>query len=160
MISQTSPRGLLRWFLRSPILAYRLGLGGLFGKRFLMMTHMGRISGRPRRVILEVVAHDTQTGAYVVASGWGEAANWKRNIERNPQVRVQVGWRKWPALARRLSQKEAEVALADYARRNPVALRLLAKRFHLEPGASEELPQTWLKLAALIPLFVLEPHAR
>ena len=46
------PRTRLRRALfRAPIWLYRLGLGGLLGGRFLLLTHTGRTSGRPRQVV-------------------------------------------------------------------------------------------------------------
>ena len=48
-------RGLSRALVRAPILAYRCGLGVLLGDRFVLLTHVGRTTGRPRHVVLEVV---------------------------------------------------------------------------------------------------------
>lgn len=160
MPRHTRPRGLLRLFFRCPVLLYRAGLGWLLDDRFLMMTHIGRRSGHPHRVVLEVVQHDRQTDTYVIASGWGEGAHWVRNIEQTPEVAVQVGLRKWPARAERLHAKQAEAALADYARRNPVAFRGLAKWYRLEPTGSATLEQTWPQLSEIIPLFALHPRTR
>ena len=160
MPGKTRPRGLLRLFLRFPIVLYRLGLGWLLDDRFLMLTHIGRSSGQPRRVVLEVVQHDHATGAYIIASGWGETSHWVRNIAATPRVTVQVGLRTWPAVARRLSAREAEDVLAGYAGRNPVALRILARRYQLTPSESETLEQTWLQLATRIPLVALEARTR
>ena len=70
------PHGLMRWLLRAPVWLYRLGLGGLLGDRFLLLTHIGRKSGQLRQNVLEVVEHDEATGAYVIASGWGDKADW------------------------------------------------------------------------------------
>jgi F420H(2)-dependent quinone reductase len=75
------PRGVLRWLLRLPIWLYRLRMGRLLGNRFLMLTHIGRKSGQPRQSVLEVVGHDEATGIYIIASGWGEQADWLRNIQ-------------------------------------------------------------------------------
>ncbi len=70
------PRGLARLAWRSGILIYRLGLGGLVGERLLLLQHTGRKSGKARLTVLEVVARDQPTGAYIVASGFGEKADW------------------------------------------------------------------------------------
>ena len=123
MSRNTRPRGLLRLFLRFPILLYQLGLGWLLDDRFLMMTHIGRKTGQPRRVVLEVVRHDRNENAYVIASGWGETSHWMRNLEKTPRVTVQVGLRKWPAIAKRLTSDKVERELTDYARRHPTSFR-------------------------------------
>ena len=49
------PQGCSRLLFRAPVWLYRLGLGGLFGKRMLLLNHTGRKSGLPRQAVLEVV---------------------------------------------------------------------------------------------------------
>ena len=44
--------GLKRIMFRAPIFLYRIGLGGLLGKRFLLLNHIGR------KTVMEVVNHD------------------------------------------------------------------------------------------------------
>ena len=85
------PGRLLRAFNRTPLVPYRLGLGGLFGKRMLVITHRGRKSGRLRRTLVEVVRHDPATDEFVVVSGRGDRADWYRNIVAAPAVEVQAG---------------------------------------------------------------------
>ncbi len=107
---------LMRWLLRAPVLVYRIGLGGLMTARpmlggllpgHLMLTTVGRRSGRPRRVVVDMW-RDTSTDTYYVASGFGEHADWYRNLQANPEVGVQVGWRKLRARAATLPEGEAE----------------------------------------------------
>ena len=119
-------RGILRLMLRMPIWLYRLRMGRLLGNRFLMLTHIGRKSGVPRRTVLEVVGHDTASDTYIIASGWGQQADWFRNIEKTPNVLVDAGSRRFEAIAARLPAEQAEREVRDYARRHPLALRKLA----------------------------------
>jgi deazaflavin-dependent oxidoreductase (nitroreductase family) len=81
----------------------------------LMLEHTGRKTGAVRRAVLEVVSHpDPDT--YIVASGFGERAQWYRNILVDPHVRVTVsGHGSAPATARALPAAEAAVVLTDYA---------------------------------------------
>ena len=65
------PSGLTRVMLRIPIYLFRLGLGRLFGQRLLLLNHTGRITGKSRHTVLEVVDHDSADDSYVVASGGG-----------------------------------------------------------------------------------------
>ena len=51
------PAGLTRFLFRIPINVYRLRLGRLFGSRLLLLSHIGRVSGKPRRTVLEVAGH-------------------------------------------------------------------------------------------------------
>lgn len=125
---RTPPRGLLRLFLRAPILLYRCGLGWLLGRRFLMLTHIGRKSGLERRTVLEVVRRNDARGVFVVCSGWGETAQWFRNVIAHPDIWVTSGTRTLPRRARLLPPGDAEAELRDYAARYPRAFRIIARR--------------------------------
>ncbi len=108
-----------RVLVRAPIWLYRARLGFLFGSRMLMLEHRGRKTGARRFVVLEVVDHRTPD-TYVVASGFGERAQWFRNLIANPHVRVSVaGHGPRAATARRLPTAEADAVLAGYRRRHP-----------------------------------------
>lgn len=110
-----------RTFARAPIWLYRARLGFLFGSRTLMLEHVGRKSGARRYVVLEVVGHPAPD-VYIVASGFGERAQWFRNLAADPRVRVSAaGHGPRQGTARRLSTSEADAALADYVRRHPRA---------------------------------------
>ena len=110
-----------RALARAPIALYRLGLGVLFGSRMLLLEHVGRTSGAPRYAVLEVTDRPGP-GRYVVVSGFGERAQWFRNVVAEPRVRVSVGRRRAvPATAHRLPQDRAAALFADYPRRHPRA---------------------------------------
>ncbi len=107
-----------RW-AKSPIPLYRRGLGWVFGHRMLMLEHVGRTSGRPRYVVLEVVDHPAKD-RYLIASGFGRNAQWYRNLAANPRCAVSVGRRRnVPASARLLDADESARELRDYQRRHP-----------------------------------------
>ncbi|MEA1978826.1 MAG: nitroreductase family deazaflavin-dependent oxidoreductase [Chloroflexota bacterium] len=133
------PGGLLRAFARAPIGFYRLGLGWLFGGRFLMLTHTGRVTGKQRNVVLEVVRRDAENDAFYLASGWGEKSDWLLNIGKNPSVTVGFKRRSFPAVAERLSADEAELEMLDYGRRHPAALMQLARvmGYKIEPTETD-----------------------
>lgn len=115
-----------RRLMRAPIWIYKLRAGALFGSRILMLEHIGRTSGKPRYAVLEVVDHPTPD-AYVIASGFGRKAQWFRNIEANPRVRVYTGSRApRRATARILDQHEADRTLATYRSRHPKAWEQLS----------------------------------
>ena len=107
-----------RRLMRAPIWLYKARAGALFGSRLLMLEHTGRKSGTPRYVVLEVVGHPSPA-TYVVASGFGRKAQWFRNVQADPRVRVYVG--SHPprrGTARVLPQDEADRALAAYVSRH------------------------------------------
>lgn len=119
----TSAAGLLRSrrLVRMPIWLYRFRLGALVGPRMLMLEHTGRTSGAARYVVLEVLDHAAPE-RYLVASGFGEKAQWFRNIRANPRVRVWAGsLAPAPATARVLDQAEADRSLAEYIGAHPRA---------------------------------------
>lgn len=122
------PTGLSRLLFRMPIHLFRLGLGWLFGSRLLLLNHIGRVSGKPRQVVLEVVAHDPTGGTYVVASGWGPSAAWYRNILHTPTVTIQVGTRTMRVKAVPLTRDEGADIFADYASRHRTAAKYLLPR--------------------------------
>lgn len=105
-----------RPLVRAPLVLYRVGLGALFGSRMLMLEHTGRQSGLTRRVVLEIVDRPGPDRAVVVA-GFGERAQWLRNVRADPRVRVSTGRRRSaPATARGLDRAEAGDVLARYVR--------------------------------------------
>jgi deazaflavin-dependent oxidoreductase (nitroreductase family) len=119
-------RGLMRLALRLPVWLYRARLGWSLGERFLLLTHIGRKTGLQHQNVLEVIHHDRATDVFVVASGWGESADWFRNIQKRPEVVITVKNRRVEVSAAHLSTKEAEMELLDYARRHSFAFRYLA----------------------------------
>ncbi|MDH5507485.1 MAG: nitroreductase family deazaflavin-dependent oxidoreductase [Anaerolineae bacterium] len=132
------PRGLLRWFNRLPIFFYKVGIGWLLGKRFLLLSHTGRKSGLPRQTVLEVVRYDSQKRIFIVASGWGERSDWLRNVINHPAVHIASGVHRFEAVAARLQPEAAQAELLDYARRHPVALKGLSRIMDYQLDGSEE----------------------
>lgn len=119
------PTGLRRVLWRLPILMYRLRLGRLLGGRFMLLQHVGRVSGKPRQAVLEVVDHDDR--GHVAASGFGPRSDWYQNVVKTPDVTIQVGGRAIPVTAVPLSADESVEIMAGYARRHPAAARKLGK---------------------------------
>lgn len=109
----------VRGFVRAPIWVYRARLGFVFGTRLLMLEHVGRTSGLRRYVVLEIVDHPAPR-RYVVVSGFGDRAQWLRNVVANPEVNVYLGSRTpAPAMAHRLDVDTSAEALGRYARAHP-----------------------------------------
>jgi deazaflavin-dependent oxidoreductase (nitroreductase family) len=112
---------MVRWLVRAPIRLYQARLGFVLGSRFLMLEHVGRKSGLKRYVVLEVAGHPSPS-KYVVASGFGTRAQWFRNVQANPTVRVYLrSGEPVSATARPLPREEASAALAHYKTRHPKA---------------------------------------
>ncbi len=144
------PRGWKAFFWRAPIFFYRIGLGWMLGKRFLLLNHIGRKSGMQRQAVLEVVHRNDK--AYYVASGFGEKSHWFQNVMHTPDVNIQVGRKKMKAKAERLTVPEAKDILETYAKAHPFALRELSRLIGLTFDGSEADLE---KLANLLPVIEL-----
>ncbi len=119
-------RRIPRPLARAPIGVFRLGLGGIFAGRLVMLEHRGRRSGLIRQVVLETVAREG--AAHVVVSGYGWSAQWLRNVRADPRVRLWSGWGTGgAALAQVLPAPEAVAVLEGYRHAHPVAARSLAR---------------------------------
>jgi deazaflavin-dependent oxidoreductase (nitroreductase family) len=112
----------LRRALRAPTGLYAIGVGRLFGRRFLLLTHRGRRSGRCYRTMLEVVQWSPRTHEAVAMSGFGPKSNWYLNVLADGAEEVQIGGERFQPQVRRLDTDEAVEVLAGYEWRN----RLLA----------------------------------
>jgi deazaflavin-dependent oxidoreductase (nitroreductase family) len=136
-----------RWFVRAPIGLYRAGLGFAFGTRMVMLEHVGRVSGARRFVVLEVVDRPAR-GEFVVVSGFGVRAQWYRNVQANPRVRISVGWRRsTPATPTPMTDDEVAVALDRYARNHPRAwANLRATVEHAVGHPIDTLPMVLLRI--------------
>jgi deazaflavin-dependent oxidoreductase (nitroreductase family) len=85
----------------------------------LVLTAVGRRSGRPRPVQLAYVERDGE--CLVVASAMGQERHpgWRYNIEANPRVRVQVRGERFEARAELLSDAEKAAVWGDVKRAIP-----------------------------------------
>jgi deazaflavin-dependent oxidoreductase (nitroreductase family) len=120
------PTGWRRTLARLPVLLYRLRLGWLLGSRFLLIHHVGRTTGLPRTVVVEVVDHDPAAGTWTVASGFGPQAQWYRNLLATPQVRIEVGRRRLAVTAQPLDAEAGAAAMVRYAAAHPRTAQRLA----------------------------------
>ena len=149
------PRGIARLAFRAPIWLYRLGLGGLLGKRFLRLIHTGRKSGLARQTVLEVIQREENTNTYFVASGYGEKSDWCRNITKNPCVTIQVGSKSWVATASRLTREESEALMVAYGQRVPFAL--VSNLAQLMGYRIRDKEEDYRALGRILPIFALIP---
>lgn len=109
----------LLWHLfRWPVYLYRWHLGWLFGKRLLLLTHIGRRTGLLRRTVLEVVEYRKEGPEVVVVNGFGPHSDWLRNVEARAGEEVLVGSQHFVATHRFLDEDEAARVMRDYERRN------------------------------------------
>jgi deazaflavin-dependent oxidoreductase (nitroreductase family) len=132
------PAGLFRRVLHAPDFLFKHGLGFLLGRRLLLITHRGRVSGRERRTTVEVVEHDVGAGLYVVCSGTGPNADWYLNLRAAPAVSITVGRQTWHPAQHFLDPLEAAARFARYERNHPrTARRLLRSMGRSYDGTDE-----------------------
>lgn len=107
-------RQAFKTFNRFVILNWRLGLGPYwslwpagFG-RYLVLVHTGRKSGLQRRTPVNFTRID---GDYYVTAGWGEQAQWYKNIIANPHIEIWTpdGW--WQADAEVIDIDDAHIGI-------------------------------------------------
>jgi deazaflavin-dependent oxidoreductase (nitroreductase family) len=122
ILSRLTPKDgvgpVFKWVFKIPILYYKLGLGWMLEKRFLLLTTTGRRSGKMRHTPLEFV-YDPQDDSYRISPGWGGNTDWYKNVRRDPNVTVQVGRRKFKAVAEKAPDEEAAKFMFSVSRRHP-----------------------------------------
>ncbi|MBD8078564.1 nitroreductase family deazaflavin-dependent oxidoreductase [Cellulosimicrobium arenosum] len=147
-----------RWLVRAPIGLYRAGLGFLLGSRLLLLEHRGRVSGRLRSVVLEVV-HRPAPDRFVVMAGLGPRSQWYRNVLADPRTVVSAGTRRRvQALAHPLPPDDVVRLLTDYAAGNRRAWEALAPvlREWAEPLAAQTGESDWRRVVPGVELTLLD----
>ncbi len=150
----------LRWLLRAPVHLYRWNCGSLLGRRFLLLTHVGRRTGRRHQTVLEILDYRDAGPEVVVMTGFGRGADWSRNIQAVPAAEVVVGTQRFAAAHRILDVPEAERVFAQYQQRNRwvapimrmVLSRLLGWRYDGSDGARR-------RAVAQLPLVAFRPRS-
>jgi deazaflavin-dependent oxidoreductase (nitroreductase family) len=147
---------LLKLAFRLPIHFYHANLGWLLGRRFLMLTHTGRRTGKPHDTVLEIMAH--RGSEMIVMSAFGRNANWLRNIQANPEIHITTGRRNFAATYRILTQAEAVAVMAEYERRNRLATPIIRAVLPRLLGWSYDgSAQAHSRLAAQLPFIAFRP---
>ncbi|GAA1594806.1 MULTISPECIES: nitroreductase family deazaflavin-dependent oxidoreductase [Kribbella] len=123
-------RRIPRALTRSPIPVFRAGFGFLFGRRLMMLEHVGRSSGLRRYVVLEVLERDAHV--LVIVSGYGRGSQWYRNVLAHPEVRVWTGrLRGGRATAEPVPADQVPARLEHYRDRHRRAARALGRTLNL-----------------------------
>jgi deazaflavin-dependent oxidoreductase (nitroreductase family) len=148
----------LRVVFAAPNGLYRYGMGRVFGRRFLQLTHVGRKTGVEHSVVLEVLRYDRDTGEAVVISGFGEGSQWLRNLRANREAWISFGRTTRRAELRELDVDEAVDVMAHYEQRygmiRPVLRRVLSALGGFEYHGTDEDRR---RLVAKLPLIAFRP---
>lgn len=150
------PRGLTKWLMAAPKWLFKMRLGFVFGKRFVLLEHQGRRSEKRYETPLEVVSIDIETGEIVVLSARGDRADWFRNLQASPALALWIGNTRRQVDQRFLSAGEGLAALTSYQAAHPKAARRIAAALSLPDPSS---PEARAALAAVLPMVGLTPHS-
>ncbi len=116
----------MRPIFKSPIFLYRIGLGWMLGRRFMLLTHIGRRSGKVRRVILAVLRFDPKTKESMAISAWS-ASDWYLNIQASPALQVETGFTRYAPVQRTLSPEEIAALFEEYRKKHPIFSRIVCQ---------------------------------
>ena len=109
-----------------PVFLYRLKLGWLLGRRFMQITHVGRLSRKVRRTILAVLWFDEETREIFAVSAW-KGSDWYYNIQASPALQVESGFDRYAPQQRTLSPEEITTAFMEYRRGHPIFSRIVCR---------------------------------
>lgn len=123
-----APKGLLRLGFRIPVYVYRLGLGWLFGKRLVMIDHVGRKTGAPHQTVVEVIEADAQTGEVTIVAGYGAQTQWYRNLKAHPETTIQISTHRMSVVAEFVTAEDGEKVMSRYFNRHR---KLVAELFSM-----------------------------
>lgn len=138
-----------------PRFAYAIGLGAFAGRFVLLLTTIGRRSGRLR---VTPLIYAQREGLLYLASARGPSADWVLNLQANPTVDVQIGRRRFRGRASLVRDlRQAVDFFQIQLQRAPGAFGLLMRAEGLSARPTEdELEQ----LARRRPLVVIHPEPR
>lgn len=136
--SNYPPNALLRAFFRFPVYIYKIGLGWILGKRFVLFHHVGRKSGKNYQTVVEVVEIEKETGNVIVVSGYGERTQWYQNLKHMQTTTIQLGNQKSQVSIEMLSAEAGADIMADYLQHYPKAPKGLFSILGYEWDGSEQ----------------------
>ena len=147
------PRGWRKMFFKIPVVVARMGFAGwesLFGLEWMLLTTIGRKSGKERYTMVDVLLYDRETDTYFIEVGFGKRSDWYRNIKAHPIFNAQVRRRKFKAMAEELPPDKTGDIMVNFVRRRPAYAKSVMKiagiTFTTEEELREMAPQ-WLLLA-------------
>jgi deazaflavin-dependent oxidoreductase (nitroreductase family) len=147
------PRGWLKLFFKIPVVIARMGFVGwerLIGVEWMLLTTIGRKSGKKRFSMVDVLLHDEKTDTYFIEAGFGKRSDWYRNIEAQPRFEAQVGRRKFLATAEALPGEKTADVMIEFVRKRPKYAKSVMKMVNITFTTEEELRRMasqWMLLA-------------
>jgi len=121
-----------RFLFRLPLLLERMGapplgqmVARLLGIDWIILETVGRHTGRPHVVVLDIVGHDRAHDRFYVQPAYGRRADWVRNVTAHPDVTARVGRQRFRARVRDATGPEGAAVVLRFVRAHPWYARLI-----------------------------------
>ncbi len=118
--------GLRRTLFRLPLTVERVAgwhlqrwLTRLIGIDWIVLETVGRRSGRPHVVVVDIVGRDAAGRVVYVQPADGRRAAWVRNVVARPDIRVRIDGRRAPARVRDATGAEGAAVVLRFLRAHP-----------------------------------------
>lgn len=115
-----------RWLFRLPLLLHRVGIRGLeriVGIDWIVLETIGRRSGRPHAVVLDVVGE--APGVWYVQPAYGRGAAWVRNVDAEPFAWATIGGRRLRVRVTDVTGPEGAEVVLRFVRTHPWYARIV-----------------------------------
>ncbi len=139
---ENRPGRLQKLLFKVPVWLHKMGLGGwerLIGAQWMLITTVGRKTGKLRDVMVDVMDYDPAADTYYIEAAYGAHADWYKNIQSNPVFEARVGRRKFKARAGALSTEGAGEMLVQFYRAKPAYTRSVMAMAGMKFKDEEEL---------------------
>lgn len=153
------PRGWLKFFFKIPVYITRMGFAGwesLFGLEWMLLTTIGRKSGKKRYTMVDVLLYECETDTYFIEAGFGKKSDWYRNIQAHPIFEAQVRRRKFQATAEELPPDKTGDIIITFVRRRPAYAKSVMEMTGVTFTTEEELR----RIASQWPLLAVHPQEK
>jgi deazaflavin-dependent oxidoreductase (nitroreductase family) len=150
------PGPFLKFFFKFPVWLHKIGFGGwerMIGAQWMLITTIGRKSGKRRETMVDVMDYDQGTDTYYIEVAYGNKSDWYRNIQANPIFEAKVGRCKFRACATELSSEITGEMLVKFYREKPAYTRSVMMMVGMKFNGEDELREIAkrLKLLAIHP---------
>jgi deazaflavin-dependent oxidoreductase (nitroreductase family) len=92
----------------------------------MLLTHVGRHSGKVRRTVLAVLRFDEQTKEIYAVSAW-KGSDWYYKIQAATTLQVETGFVRYVPVQRTLSPEAITTTFIDYRKRHPIFSRMICR---------------------------------
>jgi len=152
MTLEKRPNALQKFFFKFPVWFAKIGFGGwekLIGAEWMLITTVGRKSGKPRETMVDVMDYDAAADTYYIEAAYGDRADWYKNMQAHPVFEARVGRRKFKATATPLSNEGAGEMMVQFFRKKPAYTRSVMAMVGMKFEGEDELRALGSKLTLL-----------